>query len=583
MPSSGSPSSLQEKKAQLRQRFVQQLPTRVTEGRELLGNNASALESADTLERLRTILHTIKGSSASFGLHAISAAAHEGQDHVIALAAEPGSHFRKRVWRELQLVLANLDQLIQEAASDPPPAASGFDLQVTPHSTGKSIDTASAREGSLAATVAGRAHRLVFVCDDDPEVSQNLADQLACFGYGVRALTSIAELEGAVQMERPAALVMDVVFPEGQHAGASAITHLMAKIEGTIPTVFISSEDDFDSRLHALRAGGRAYCTKPIKTVQILEMLDQLTNPQPSEPINVLIVDDDSSLAHYHAAIMENAGFTTRTVTDPARVLETLAQFSADLVLMDMYMPVCSGPELARMLRQIPGYVSLPIIYVSSETDVKLQRGALAEGADGFMIKPVDPAALAAEVRLRAERMRILHSLMVRDGLTGLFNHNTLLQFLGVALANAARSRTDLTFVMIDLDHFKAVNDTYGHPIGDQVIIALSQTLRLRLRESDVVGRYGGEEFGVVLNHTDLAAAHEIIDDLRQSFAAVRFFADGQEFHCTFSAGIAGMQEFQRPENLTEAADQALYRAKRRGRNCVVRADPADINAEFEP
>lgn len=583
MPSSSPAISLQEKKARLRQTFLRQLPERITEGRGLLGSEPSALESADNLERLRTVFHTIKGSSASFGFHAISAAAKDGQDQVLALLAQPEESSIDRTWQELRRIFQHIEQLIEQEAVTPTRPASGFELKPAPPSCKGPAQATTSHGISTAAIIADRAQRMVYVCDDDAEVSQHLAHQLACFGYGVRAMTSIAELEAVMRSERPAALVMDVVFPEGQHAGPTAIANLLANEQLSLPTVFISAADDFASRLRAIRAGGRAYCTKPIKTVEILEVLDHLTNPQPPEPINVLIVDDDSALAQYHAAILDNAGFTTRTVTEPERVLETLAQFSADLVLMDMYMPTCSGPELARILRQIPGYVSLPIIYVSSETDITLQRGALAEGADGFMTKPIDPDALVNEVRLRAERMRILHSLMVRDGLTGLFNHNTLLQFLEVALANAERSHNDLAFVMIDIDHFKVVNDTYGHPVGDQVIVALSQTLRLRLRESDIVGRYGGEEFGVVLNHTDLASAFEIIDGLRQSFAAVTFFAEGKEFHCTFSAGIAGMRDFQRPETLTEAADRALYRAKRQGRNRVIQADPADIDEETHP
>jgi diguanylate cyclase (GGDEF)-like protein len=213
--------------------------------------------------------------------------------------------------------------------------------------------------------------------------------------------------------------------------------------------------------------------------------------------------------------------------------------------------------------------VSLPIIYVSSETDVERQLKALAVGADGFLTKPIDPARLIAETTLRAERMRILRSLMVRDGLTGLFNHNAIMQFLAVAIANARRCETSLAFAMIDVDHFKAVNDTYGHPTGDQVLMALSRTLRLRLRENDVVGRYGGEEFAVVVNGANAAQAHAVLDDLRKSFAAVTFSAEGREFRCTFSAGVAVFPRFAQAEALTEAADRALYRAKKSGRNRV--------------
>jgi diguanylate cyclase (GGDEF)-like protein len=447
-----------------------------------------------------------------------------------------------------------------------------LDLDVTPGfelpPTGQepaSEHPADARPGQTA----DRSQRMIYLCDDDSDLAEQLAGQLGCFGYRVRAFTTLADLREAVVAERPAALILDVIFPEDENAGPKMLADLRSADEDAIPCIFISCRDDFAGRLQAVRAGGSAYCTKPIKTVELLEFLDRLTNPHPPEPINVLVVDDDRELARFHATVLEEAGMVAKAVSDPEQVLSLLDTFDADLVLMDMYMPDCSGPELSRILRQMPGHVSLPILYVSSETDVERQHRALAVGADGFLTKPIEPARLIAEVGLRAERMRILHSLMVRDGLTGLFNHNTIMQFLEVAAANARRAGTPLCFAMIDVDHFKSVNDTYGHPTGDQVLMALSRTLRLRLRDDDLVGRYGGEEFAVVLNGVSVAQAKCILDALRISFAGVTFFSDGQEFRCTFSAGVSDLATFDSPDAMTEAADRALYRAKKGGRNRV--------------
>ena len=134
---------------------------------------------------------------------------------------------------------------------------------------------------------------------------------------------------------------------------------------------------------------------------------------------------------------------------------------------------------------------------------------------------------------------------------------------------------------MIDVDRFKRVNDTYGHPAGDQVLMALSRGLRLRLRDSDVVGRYGGEEFAVVFPGVDVQQARDILDQLRMSFAAVLFYAGNATFNCTFSAGVAAFPLWSSADALTEAADLALYRAKRGGRDRVEIAVMPDASGDL--
>jgi diguanylate cyclase (GGDEF)-like protein len=235
-----------------------------------------------------------------------------------------------------------------------------------------------------------------------------------------------------------------------------------------------------------------------------------------------------------------------------------------------MYMPACNGRDLAKLIRQVPDYVGLPIVFLSSETDRKKQFSAMRVGAEGFLTKPVIPEDLVAAVAIRAERMRTLRSLMARDSLTGLYNHTTTTQLLASTIASAKRENGSLCFVMIDIDRFKSVNDTHGHPVGDQVILALSRVLQQRLRNSDIVGRYGGEEFAIILADVAVDRAAKLVNELREDFSRVVFHSSSGEFHCTFSAGIASYPTHLRLELLRGAADKALYEAKRSGRNCVV-------------
>ncbi|UHD14813.1 diguanylate cyclase [Thiocapsa bogorovii] len=568
--------SFQIRKARLRASFLSQLPGRLADARRAVAELRPGEIDHAHLDALYILFHTLKGSGATFGFRQISDAA-KAAEQTVRNAMDSGAPVEAALPNALERMMDDLDALALAAdVQVDPDVAPGFELPRSEPAAGQPSD---ARPGQSA----DRSQRMVYLCDDDPDLAAQLAGQLGCFGYRVRAFTNLPDLREAVEAERPSALILDVVFPEDENAGPRMLAELRSGKQATIPCIFISCRDDFGGRLQAVRAGGNAYCTKPIKMVELLEFLDRLTNPHPPEPINVLVVDDDRELAQFHATVLEEAGMVAKAVSDPEQVLGLLDTFDADLVLMDMYMPDCSGPELSRILRQIPGHVSLPIIYVSSETDVERQHKALAVGADGFLTKPIEPARLIAEVGLRAERMRILHSLMVRDGLTGLFNHNAIMQFLGVAVANARRAEKPLCFAMIDVDHFKAVNDTYGHPTGDQVLIALSRTLRLRLREDDLVGRYGGEEFAVVLNGVGAEQAKRILDALRTSFWNVTFFSDGQEFRCTFSVGVSDFPTFDTPDAMTEAADRALYRAKNGGRNRVEIAAAEDALPEPAP
>ncbi|NIP72430.1 MAG: diguanylate cyclase, partial [Gammaproteobacteria bacterium] len=282
------------------------------------------------------------------------------------------------------------------------------------------------------------------------------------------------------------------------------------------------------------------------------------------------VIDDSPTSGFYISNVLEEAGMVTQVVRDPLQALDALAEFSPELILMDLYLAEFSGFETAAAIRQNETYVGTPIVFLSSETDVDKQLHALRQGGDDFLTKPIRPEHLVAAVAIRAERYRQLRGFMIRDGLTGLYNHSRIKQELELAVSRGRRQGADLAFAMIDIDEFKAVNDTYGHPVGDRVIKSLARLLRQRLRTIDIIGRYGGEEFALILDNTRVEAALAVLEDIRANFARLAHRAGAHEFSATFSCGLAGFPRFSSAAAISEAADRALYRAKAQGRNCVV-------------
>lgn len=552
---SSSASSLHDKLNQLRQRFIDQLPARLQLTVGLWQQSQASAEAQARLgPELHRFFHSLKGTGRSLGFERIALLAEQGE------AALDGQAPAGQVVEQVFVHLAEEQQRLQSLPEQQRALAAMTSVEFSP----KPVQTRSKRQ------------RLIYLCDDEPDQVSQLLHHLRCFGHEVVHFEDTDTFFNAVITRRPDAIIMDVQFPQGNTAGTETLASLNKLTGEPLPSIVLSAHGDFHSRLSAVRAGCNGYFTKPVKPLDLMLAVDELTTPSDEEPLRILIVDDEPEVAAYHALLLEQAGMAVQQVNHPTDALTALERFSPDLLLVDVYMPVCSGEELANIIRQQPEHVGLPIIYLSSETDSQKQLSAMTAGVEAFITKPVIPDELVSAVTLRAERLRLLRSLMTRDSMTGLYNHSTTTELISKALAQAHRDNTEHAMAMIDIDHFKAVNDTHGHLAGDQVIITLARLLKTRLRMSDIIGRYGGEEFVVLLKGVSDERACELIDALRHDFAQVDFHAGGTRFRCTFSAGISRFPNHPSTESLRLSADQALYRAKHQGRNQVVTSTEQD-------
>lgn len=411
-------------------------------------------------------------------------------------------------------------------------------------------------------------HHIVLI-EDDMLVAQDLATQLSMFGWEVSVFDKAAAARTALQAPWPAALVVDIMLPEGPLAGLELMQQLQYPTDVSVPHVVISARSDWESRLAAVRSGAAAYMVKPVDVAALATQLDRVTHRTIHVPYRVLVVDDDEMLARHYVQTLSAAGMEASALTEPARLLDVLAEHQPEIVLLDLYMPGCSGLEALRVIRQDSQYASLPVVFLSTETGLAQQQNAMKIGAEDFLTKPISDANLIMAVTVRAERFRALSMLIRQDSLTGLLNHIAFKLRLEGEIDRSRREHQPISLAMLDIDHFKKINDTYGHPVGDRVIKGLAQLLSKRLRKFDIIGRYGGEEFVVAMPNTRPALAIDIMNELRESFGKLRFESSQGEFTCTFSCGVAAALSPDNAASLVNAADDALYQAKRSGRNRV--------------
>ena len=283
-------------------------------------------------------------------------------------------------------------------------------------------------------------------------------------------------------------------------------------------------------------------------------------------PPRILCLEDDPDQAAYVRAILESANHQVAVAHDVADFECVLEQFRPDLLLLDVTLPDGSGIDLAAALRRAGAHAALPIIFLTGRASMGSRLDGIRAGADDYLLKPIDPDLLLATVDSRLERARSMRMLLERDGLTLAVTRAAFLR----SMEAVVRGGGPHALVMLDIDYFKSINDRYGHPTGDRVLSLFGRLLRANVRVDDVVGRCGGEEFGVLLAGTGAEDARNLIERLLERFARIPHTARGAErFYVTFSAGVAMLEDGDDAESWRQRADDACYAAKRHGRSRV--------------
>ncbi len=439
----------------------------------------------------------------------------------------------------------------------------------------------------------------VLVVDDIAANLRLLEAKLLNEYYEVNIALSGEEALGTVGEWLPDVILLDVMMPGLD--GYEVCRRLKSAVATAhIPVVLVTALTEQAERVRGLEAGADDFLSKPVDDATLFARLRALLRvkqtmdawrlraetarelgfePDPTPPASIagaeaLVVAPAGTEAEELASVLSLDGVKVEIASDVASAWAALQDRPRDLVLLSLSPDGGDALRLASRLRAEAATRDVPLLLVADAGQKGLVLRGFDLGANDHVLRPVDPNELRARVRNQIRRKRYQERLRteldrslemaVTDALTGLRNRRYVRRHLEGILRQAGAA-----VLMLDVDRFKAVNDTYGHAAGDAVLREVAERVRAQIRASDVVARYGGEEFLVVMAATTEEEAQVVGERLRAAMEAVPVQADGQKLNVTSSVGVAAAEAGTSVDALIAAADEALYRAKRLGRNRV--------------
>jgi diguanylate cyclase (GGDEF)-like protein len=529
-----------EELAEFKVEFIHEAEVRLQTIDGLLDRLQGQPGDGTALAQLHLQFHSFSGIGGLFGFPQVTEMGREGESRCSAIAAgEILTRVDLLLWRKLRQSIA---AAISEGSE--PPAASVQDRPVEVFE--------------------------VLIVEEDEETRCALAHLLEQEGFAAHAVCTRAEASRYLASRLPDGLIAAASLPDG--SGYELVEQVREAPNGqATAVVLIGLRDGRLDKVEAIGCGADGCFDRPLDYCSLMRRIQHLLQRRAAQADRVLYMEDDPTQAAAVRAILESAGYEVRCCELPERFAAELAEFKPDLVLMDIMLPGMSGFDLVKSLRLDEKNATLPVLFLTTRGELQARIETARAGGDDHLEKPVPPPLLLSAVAARVERSRFLRSLLNQDGLTRLLTHTAFVERARAAVNEWRRdSRSEPVWVMIDIDHFKSINDRHGHPVGDRVLVSLSALFRRHLRDTDTVGRYGGEEFAIVLDGVSEEDAWRIVERLRSRFEAVRHQAlGGAEFSATFSAGISVLRPGMDLESWRYAADQALYAAKAAGRNRV--------------
>ncbi|MBS0556158.1 MAG: EAL domain-containing protein [Proteobacteria bacterium] len=423
-------------------------------------------------------------------------------------------------------------------------------------------------EGTAAPAAAEQ--RKVFHLSDGNPLACEVDQKIEAAGHELTLLDRIDELKEMLSVFAPHLVVVDAPFLDALEAIGEMIKAVRTRVGHRVALLAFSASPELPVRLRAMRAGADSFIALPAQSGEAMGRIAELLDADTRDPFRVLIVEDDRSQALFAESILRKAGMHTLAATDPLAALDQLEEFKPELILMDLYMPNCSGMELTAIIREREAFINTPIVFLSGEHDEEKHFEALNAGGDDFLSKPIRPKHLISAVTNRVRRARTQGRRTLaanpRDAVTGLYQRAHVLDRLNAALAGEA---ADGGLIYIELDGAGRIRERVGLTSFDALLNQIGAFLAAHIGAQDLAARYGDTSF-VLLCQRDPAALAELATDLRDRTTREVFEHEGKSLAlalrfglCTFADGLGDASA------MLNAAERALVDARSQDRSHI--------------
>ncbi|MBN2802096.1 MAG: diguanylate cyclase [Deltaproteobacteria bacterium] len=521
----------------LAREYQKKLPSEFERLKEELATAKDDPEDEDVLIELRRHTHTLTGTSGTLGFMEIS-----------------------RIVKEINLIINKIER----------EGASVTDWEKLDYLINRAISTPERTTLVPTGITGGVTVASILLISEDEDIRSDIKNSAAnCMVTVICAETS-DEARDIVEKYDIDGILIDF---EISNINPVELAHLLKGIDPSklVPIAFISEHDTMENRISAASAGANHFIKKPVSDDDIQVIARDFSSISQAESATILLVDDDDFFRKHIRSILEGEKAIVRELDEPSRILETLDEVAPDILLLDVQMPKITGWEVCRMVRAVPAWKNLPVLFLTGESDANARIECFKSGGDDYIQKPVVKEELIARINVRLERIRLFKERGDKDPLTGLLNRRAFLEQLQLLFKKSRQFERPVSISILDLDKFKSVNDTYGHLAGDNVLAAMGKLLLTRFRNVDIRGRWGGEEFSVIFANEDEQTAKRLLEEVKKDLKKIVFKSDNnREFNISFSSGIATFpKDGENFDALFKIADDNLYRAKEAGRDRV--------------